>query len=283
MRRNDLPENCFATLPSTGELVILKRGETGYHRSDWDTGNQAKNQEIADYHNCKRGINSAQVQAMQIGSMCGFDVPGANPQIYFNRAKFIRTYQIDLSSSIKHPIMAIFSPVARKLHQYQVAGKDAFYLEPANMPKDMMGVMSDFTVLMDMVHGKPLIPVTVESSVYRKWSMSVASGAAAFRKEINDDYQIIAKVQVGPAEYALGELDGKFPSYATWGWTPRREGGSQKHYFDSRDRAIEDFCGRASEKYVMLTDERKPSIKAQLAVKPVPRDKSVQKSREEAR
>ena len=75
IKRNELPEACFATLPGMGNLVILKRGETGYYRSDWETGNKAENKQIADLHNAASGINPAQVSAMQVGSMCGFHVP----------------------------------------------------------------------------------------------------------------------------------------------------------------------------------------------------------------
>lgn len=38
--RKDLPETCFATLPSTGNLTILNRGETGYRRSDLEIGDK---------------------------------------------------------------------------------------------------------------------------------------------------------------------------------------------------------------------------------------------------
>ena len=40
MRRNELPNFCLSTLPSSGQLIILKRGERGYYASDWDTGNR---------------------------------------------------------------------------------------------------------------------------------------------------------------------------------------------------------------------------------------------------
>lgn len=29
MSRTDLPEACLSTMPGTGELIVLKRGETG--------------------------------------------------------------------------------------------------------------------------------------------------------------------------------------------------------------------------------------------------------------
>ena len=42
MRRNELPDTCLSTLPSTGQLVVLKHGVRGYYRSEWDTGNRRK-------------------------------------------------------------------------------------------------------------------------------------------------------------------------------------------------------------------------------------------------
>ena len=160
--RNVLPEDCFATLPSTGELIILNRGETGYYRSDWETGDKALNQKTADFFNHRRGISPAQVEAMKVGSMCGFHVLGANPQIYFDKAQYVRSYEIE--SMIEEPLTLIGCPIKGTLHQYQVAGKDSFYLEPSTMPKSVMGTNGGFgfVVLMDMVQGKPLVPVTVQ-------------------------------------------------------------------------------------------------------------------------
>ena len=77
-----LPELCFSTLASTGQLICIRRGESGYHLSDWDTGDKERNVELADLMNERRGVTPAQRQAMEIGSMAGWDVPGADPKNY---------------------------------------------------------------------------------------------------------------------------------------------------------------------------------------------------------
>ena len=77
-----LPELCFSTLRTTGQLICIKRGETGYYPSDWDTGDKEGNVELADELNEDLGVTPIQRQAMEIGSMAGWDVPGADPKHY---------------------------------------------------------------------------------------------------------------------------------------------------------------------------------------------------------
>jgi len=66
-----LPEYCWSVLTATNELVMLKRGESGYftqhpENSPWDAEN-------CDTLNERLGVTKTQVSAMKYGSMFGFD------------------------------------------------------------------------------------------------------------------------------------------------------------------------------------------------------------------
>ena len=77
-----LPELCFSTLKATGQLICIKRGESGYYPSEWDTGDKERNVELADELNENLGVTPSQRQAMEIGSLAGWEVPGADPRNY---------------------------------------------------------------------------------------------------------------------------------------------------------------------------------------------------------
>ena len=62
--------------------ICIRRGESGYYPSDWDTGDKEQNVELADQLNEQLGVSPIQRQAMEVGSMCGWDVPGADPAKY---------------------------------------------------------------------------------------------------------------------------------------------------------------------------------------------------------
>lgn len=201
-----------------------------------------------------------------------------------DEAQFVRSSALGAGAAIKDPVLSYYSPVKGDLHLYQVAGKGSLYLDVSSMPESLMGKRSDHIILPDMVGGRPLVPVVNLNldAEFGKRTLGLESGSYSQGKEVNAGYEIIAKVQVGPVEYALAELGGKFPSFATWERTPGNDGDGPPnyywgHYFEKRDEAVRDFCQRASGKYKMLTQDRKPSIKAQLAAKPVAGDKPAAK------
>lgn len=77
-----LPEHCYAALPSSGQFIEVRRGETGYYPCTYSTGDRAYNQVLANYFNAHEGISKAQAAAMLAGSMFGWNVPAADPSRY---------------------------------------------------------------------------------------------------------------------------------------------------------------------------------------------------------
>lgn len=79
----ELPETCYASNLSDDSLVLLKRGERGFWPTeDYPLGQFPDFSTYADYLNARRGVTPAQRNAMEAGSVFGFDVPGANPAKY---------------------------------------------------------------------------------------------------------------------------------------------------------------------------------------------------------
>lgn len=68
-----LPKECLAKLPSTDEVICIRRGESGCHKTDWGKQTDA----WIDLKNERIGCSPAQREAMFAGSMFGWDVPGA--------------------------------------------------------------------------------------------------------------------------------------------------------------------------------------------------------------
>ena len=78
-----LPDMCYSTLPSDGSLILIKRGESRYFQTEWNQNDPARNRRTADYLNQKRGITKEQEAA--IGSLFGWDKPGADPKAYMRQ------------------------------------------------------------------------------------------------------------------------------------------------------------------------------------------------------
>lgn len=77
-----LPEHCYAVLPSSGQLIEVRRGEKGYYPCAYSTGDREYNKILANQFNTHEGISKAQAAAMLAGSMFGWNVPAADPACY---------------------------------------------------------------------------------------------------------------------------------------------------------------------------------------------------------
>lgn len=94
--RSSLPEQCLSTLPSTGELILIKKGEQGYSPSyDFSVNDPAQNREFADDRNAKNHVTKAQEAAMLAGSMFGWAVPAADPKNYDDSGQPVRPHRKD--------------------------------------------------------------------------------------------------------------------------------------------------------------------------------------------
>jgi len=78
--RSDLPDCCYSVNKVTGEVIILKKGEKGFCKTDIPTKGREESRELADYQNGKLGVSKAQEAAMYWGSLNGFDTAGADPK-----------------------------------------------------------------------------------------------------------------------------------------------------------------------------------------------------------
>jgi hypothetical protein len=69
----DLPKICALINAVDGTANLIRRGETGYY--PWPYRTEADVDRFNERHN----VTPAQKEAMKVGSMFGFDVPGADP------------------------------------------------------------------------------------------------------------------------------------------------------------------------------------------------------------
>ena len=77
-----MPEYCYALSNTTGELIRIMRGESGYYEvkdkgGESIMGDQAEG--MMNSMNSMLGVTPEQREAMVLGSMFGWDVPAASP------------------------------------------------------------------------------------------------------------------------------------------------------------------------------------------------------------
>lgn len=80
--KHEMPNDCYCILPSSDELVIVIKGESGYYPTSRAESDPTTNRQIAAANNALLGVTRAQEAAMLAGSMFGWDVPAAKPWNY---------------------------------------------------------------------------------------------------------------------------------------------------------------------------------------------------------
>ena len=80
--RSNLPDRCYSILASTGDIVIIAKGEKGYYHIEVTENTPEENRRFVDRQNAKLGITRGQEEAMKAGSMFGWSTPAADPKNY---------------------------------------------------------------------------------------------------------------------------------------------------------------------------------------------------------
>jgi len=95
-----LPEYCYSVLNITGELIMLKRGESGYNTIKENAEllaymekEQATTEDIATIINEQKKITPAMRRCFQVGTMWGWESEGANLQNYDENDKLIPRWE----------------------------------------------------------------------------------------------------------------------------------------------------------------------------------------------
>jgi hypothetical protein len=76
MNKVELPEICFTRLGTDKSIIIIKKGESGYYKTEYDSKLDV------DELNKNLGVTKGQEEAMSAGSMFGWECEGADPNNY---------------------------------------------------------------------------------------------------------------------------------------------------------------------------------------------------------
>ena len=93
--RSSLPERCYAYLPTTQEITIVKKGESGYYRSDLSPVYGQDGKAFVEELNRQGGVSKAQAEAMIAGAMFGWACPAADPANYDENGTLLKAKHRD--------------------------------------------------------------------------------------------------------------------------------------------------------------------------------------------
>lgn len=80
--RSSLPEQCYVFVQTENCVGIVKKGESGFYRTDIQGGKPSETNALVNEMNEKLGLSKGQAEAMKAGSMFGWHTPAANPESY---------------------------------------------------------------------------------------------------------------------------------------------------------------------------------------------------------
>jgi len=100
-----LPQFCYTLLNTTGELIRIERGQKGYMSySDDKPENKGKKilgldaLDRAEKLNAALGISDiCIVEAMSVGSMFGWNIPGADPEMFKGKEDKLRENLMEIA------------------------------------------------------------------------------------------------------------------------------------------------------------------------------------------
>lgn len=94
-----------------------------------------------------------------------------------------------------------------------------------------MGKDATYVMVPDLIKGISLMPVQVERSDNRIYTLNLENGCFSSEKEVNQSYSIIARVQVEDVEHVLAENVNAPSRYVTWERTPANDKEGEKNYY----------------------------------------------------
>lgn len=81
--RSSLPETAFVYLPTEHQIGLVRKGESGYYKTDLQPlSTREENEALVDELNKRSKVSKAQAAAMSAGSMFGWDSKAADPASY---------------------------------------------------------------------------------------------------------------------------------------------------------------------------------------------------------
>lgn len=72
LKTEDLPSQCYGLLPSTHEIITIKKYQNGYFKTNFKIiEDEEKANEVVNYMNAKRGTTEEQRKLMELKSISG--------------------------------------------------------------------------------------------------------------------------------------------------------------------------------------------------------------------